>query len=122
MAPGALRRKPRILALLAIATLLAMALWFSGSAVVPQLTAEWNLTGGEQSWMTMSVQIGFVAGALLSASLNVADRIPGSTFFAASALAGAVVNAAVVMAPGPAFAIGGASSRGWHWRASTRPG
>ena len=107
MAPGALRRKPRTLALLAIATLLAMALWFSGSAVVPQLTAEWNLTGGEQSWMTMSVQIGFVAGALLSASLNVADRIPGSTFFAASALAGAVVNAAVVVAPGPAFAIGG---------------
>jgi len=57
--------------------------------------------------MTMSVQIGFVAGALLSASLNAADRIPGSTFFAASVLAGAVVNAAVVVAPGPSFAIGG---------------
>ena len=99
-------RKPRTLALLALATLLAMALWFSGSAVVPQLTAEWKLTGGEQSWMTMSVQIGFVAGALLSASLNVADRIPGSTFFAASALTGAIVNAAVVVAPGPGVAIG----------------
>lgn len=32
-------------------TLLAMALWFSGSAVVPQLPAEWGLSGGEQSWM-----------------------------------------------------------------------
>jgi MFS family permease len=104
--PNELDRKPRTLALLAIATLLAMALWFSGSAVVPQLTAEWKLTGGEQSWMTMSVQIGFVTGALLSASLNVADRVPASRFFAASALAGAIVNAAVVVVPGPAFAIG----------------
>ena len=102
----ALQRKPQTLTLLALATLLAMGLWFSGSAVVPQLTAEWKLTGGEQSWMTMSVQIGFVVGALLSASLNVADRIPSSTFFAASALGGALANAAVVGSPGPLPAIG----------------
>jgi MFS family permease len=102
----ALARKPRTLALLAAATLLAMALWFSGSAVVPQLTAEWNLTGGEQSWMTMSVQVGFVVGALLSASLNVADRLSAATLFAGSALAGALANAAVVVAPGPGVAIG----------------
>lgn len=102
----ALEHKPRTLGLLAIATLLAMALWFSGSAVVPQMTAEWNLGGGEQSWMTMSVQVGFVVGALLSASFNVADRIPAHVFFAASALAGAAVNAAVVVAPGPVSAIG----------------
>ena len=86
---GALRGKPQTLILLALATLLAMGLWFSGSAVVPQLTAEWNLTGGEQSWMTMSVQIGFVVGALVSASLNLADRMPAHTVFAASALLGA---------------------------------
>ncbi len=103
---GTLAHKPLTLGLLAGATLLAMALWFSGSAVVPQLTAEWNLSGGEQSWMTMSVQIGFVVGALLSASLNVADRIPAHTFFAASALFGALVNAAVTVAPGAVSAIG----------------
>jgi MFS family permease len=83
-----------------------MALWFSGSAVVPQLTEEWNLTGGEQSWITMSVQIGFVVGALLSASLNVADRLPAHAFFAGSALFGAIANAVLVVAPGPAVAIG----------------
>jgi len=98
--------KSLTLGLLALATLLAMALWFSGSAVVPQLTAEWNLSGSEQSWMTMSVQVGFVVGALLSASLNVADRIPAHTFFAGSALLGALVNAAVTVAPGPWSAIG----------------
>ena len=102
-----LRGKSRTLGLLALASLLAMALWFSGSAVVPQLTAEWNLSGGQQSWMTMSVQIGFVVGALLSASLNVADRLPAHVFFAVSALAGATVNAAVaIVAPGPWSAIG----------------
>ena len=100
-------RKARTLALLALATLLAMALWFSGSAVVPQLTAEWGLSGGEQSWMTMAVQIGFVAGALLSASLNLADRVPAARLFALSAGAGAILNAAVaVVAVGPMSAIG----------------
>ncbi|HKL87483.1 MAG TPA: MFS transporter [Salinibacter sp.] len=103
---GALRGKPQTLILLALATLLAMGLWFSGSAVVPQLTAEWNLTGGEQSWMTMSVQIGFVVGALVSASLNLADRMPAHTVFAASALLGAFANAAIVVSPGPLPAIG----------------
>ncbi len=67
-------RKWRNLTALALAELLAMALWFSASAVVPQLTIEWKLSGGQASWMTMSVQIGFVCGTLLSAMLNLADR------------------------------------------------
>ena len=101
-----LAKKPRTLALLALATLLAMALWFSGSAVVPQLTAEWGLSGSEQSWMTMSVQIGFVVGAVLSAVLNLADRMPASRLFAAAALVGALMNAAVaVLAQGAVTAI-----------------
>ena len=98
--------KPRTLGVLALATLLALALWFSGSAVVPQLTAEWGLSGSEQSWMTMSVQLGFVAGALLSALLGLADRRPAHHVFAASALVGAVANAAVaVVATGPTTAV-----------------
>ena len=56
--------KWRHLACLAAAELLAMSLWFSASAVVPQLTAEWDLSGSRQAWLTMSVQIGFIVGAL----------------------------------------------------------
>ena len=67
--------KWRTVSLLAVAVLLAKSVWFSASAVVPQLTVEWGLTGAEQSWLTMSVQIGFVAGALVSAVLNLADRL-----------------------------------------------
>lgn len=82
--------KWRTLMLLAAAELLAMAVWFSASAVVPALTIEWNLTGGQQAWLTMSVQIGFVVGALGSAILCLADRIESRILFAATALAAGV--------------------------------
>ena len=61
---GAGAGKWRNLTFLAVAELLAMALWFSASAVVPQLAAEWRLDGAGQAWMTMSVQLGFVASSL----------------------------------------------------------
>jgi len=98
--------KWRVLIWLSVASMLAMALWFSASAVVPQLTAEWGLTGAEQSWLTMSVQLGFVVGALLSAVLNLSDRIPARVLFAWSAFLGALFNAAIVLVGDPAPAIG----------------
>lgn len=91
--------------LLSLAELLAMSLWFSASAVIPQLTDAWDLSGGQQSWLTMSVQIGFVVGALISAALNLADRVAIQQVFALSALAGALFNAGIalfVYQPGPA--------------------
>src|SRR5207248_9456378 len=100
-------RKWRNLALLAGAELLAMALWFSASAVVPQLTVEWQLTDSQKAWLTMSVQIGFVAGALLSAVLNLADRVQPQRLFAISAIVGAAANAAIpLVSDGPAVALG----------------
>jgi MFS family permease len=87
--------KWRIVGLLALAELLAMSVWFSASAVVPQLTSEWGLTGAQQSWLTMSVQVGFVAGALLSAVLNLADRISAQRLVAGSAVVAAAANAAI---------------------------
>jgi len=82
-----------------------MALWFSASAVVPQLTAAWGLGGAARAWLTMSVQAGFVLGALTSAWLNLADRLQAPRLIAASAAMGAAANAAVVLAPGPGVAI-----------------
>ena len=75
-----------------------MALWFSASAVVPQLREEWGLTGAAAAWMTMSVQIGFVAGALASAALNLPDRVPLPGLIAASTALGAACNAAIPLA------------------------
>lgn len=78
--------KWRTLLLLSLAELLGMAVWFSASAVVPALTEAWTLSEGGRAWLTMSVQIGFVVGALGSAVLNLADRLPTRWFFAGSAL------------------------------------
>jgi MFS family permease len=97
--------KWRNLVLLMAAELLAMTLWFSASAVVPQLTAAWSLDGGTRSWLTMSVQAGFVLGALVSAWLNLADRLQPHRLIALSTLIAAAANAAVVLAPGASIAI-----------------
>src|SRR6476646_10716318 len=58
------------LCLLAAVELLAMALWFSASSVVPELKSAWNLSDASAAWLTISVQIGFVVGALASAVFN----------------------------------------------------
>ncbi len=90
-----LSQKRQSLYVLALAELFAMALWFSASAIIPQLTAAWSLTGAEKSWLTMSVQIGFVVGALLSAFLTLADRVSTRVLFVLSALLGAAFNASI---------------------------
>lgn len=90
-------RRLRVLLFLAAAEVLAMSLWFSASAVIPQLALAWDLDGGEQSWLTMSVQLGFVAGALLLAGANVADRLPAHVVFQVSAVLGAAANAAIAV-------------------------
>lgn len=72
--------------MLCLAELLVMAVWFSASAVVPALTASWSLDESGRAWLTMSVQIGFVAGTLTSALLNLADRIPAHRLFTISSL------------------------------------
>jgi MFS family permease len=97
--------KWRNLVLLMAAELLAMGLWFSASAVVPQLTEAWGLSGAGRSWLTMSVQAGFVAGALVSAWLNLADRLQAPRLIAVAAGVGALGNAAVVLAPGLGVAV-----------------
>jgi MFS family permease len=102
------RRKDVQLAFLASATLMALSLWFSASAVMPQLDRAWDLSDTGRSWLTMSVQLGFVVGALASAALNLADRVPARALFASSAALGAIANAAIALwidAPGPAFAL-----------------
>ena len=84
-------------ALIAICQLGAMALWFSASAVVPALVAEFGLSSFAQAMLTSSVQAGFVLGCLASALLGLADRIDPRRFFAAAALVGAAANALLLV-------------------------
>jgi len=87
----------RALFLLAAAELLAMSLWFGASAVAPAVAAEWNLSAPAAGRLTLAVQLGFVAGTLVSAVWNVADVFPARSVFAVSALAAALANAAFAL-------------------------
>ena len=85
--------------------ILAMATWFSASAVVPALTTAWNLDEAGRAWLTMSVQLGFVVGALGSALLDLADRVSARRLFALSALLAAAATALVPIAASLAVAL-----------------
>ncbi len=89
--------KWRTLVLLSVAELLGMAVWFSASAVVPALTDIWSLSDGDKAWLTMSVQIGFVIGSLVSAIFNLADRWPSRRLFASSSLMAGVTTALIAV-------------------------
>jgi MFS family permease len=86
------------LVLLAVIQWLAMTLWFSASAVNAPLKKEWNLSSGAEAWLTISVQLGFVIGALISAVFNLADRIAPPRLMAICSLLGAGLNAAIPLA------------------------
>jgi MFS family permease len=85
--------RARALTLVALAELLGMSLWFTASAVAPRIAAEWHLTDATAAWLTLAVQIGFVAGTLISALANLPDVVSARLLFAACALLAAVTNA-----------------------------
>jgi sugar phosphate permease len=85
--------RTRALILVAIAELFGMSLWFGVSAVAPQIAAEWRLDGATTAWLTIAVQLGFVAGTLLSALLNLPDVIRARHLMAVCMVLGAVANA-----------------------------
>ena len=74
-----------------------MSPWFSASAAVPALKAEWGLTDSGAAWLTLAVQLGFVAGTLGSALANLPDILPTRRLFALSALLAATSNAAFAL-------------------------
>lgn len=95
-----------ILALLSVAELLGMALWFTASAGSRHLAELWTLSAAETAWLTMAVQLGFVVGTAVAALLNFADIFPAKRYFAVSALLAAVTNVGLVVAPSYGAALG----------------
>ena len=96
----------RVLAILAIAELCAMAPWFSASAVAPALAAAWHLGPSGTAGLTISVQLGFVAGALVSSILTLADIWSARRLVAGSAVAAGLATIGVALSPGPAVGFG----------------
>ena len=94
-----------MLGVVSLAQFLGMTLWFSATAVTPLLVREFDIPPGHVAWLTMAVQAGFVAGTLVSALGNLADVLNARTLMFIGSLAGAVANAAVIVAPGSTSVI-----------------
>jgi MFS family permease len=94
-----------MLAIVSVAVLLGMSLWFAATALTPELRARWSLDASQAAWLTTIVQLGFVAGTATIAVLNLADLLPTRALFAACAAAGAAVNLGLLAAPGYAAAL-----------------
>jgi MFS family permease len=82
----------RLLAIVATGELLAMAPWFSASAVAPLIASEWSLDRLGLPAMAIAVQLGFAAGALALAASAAADVLPARALFAGGALVAAAAN------------------------------
>jgi MFS family permease len=95
----------RALALLALTLFLSMSTWFSASAVVPQLRAEWELSSTAAAWLTIAVQVGFMTGALLSSFVNVSDIISPRHVILGGAIGAAIANGLLGSAGGPELGI-----------------
>ena len=89
--------KPASVAIIAVSQVAALSLWFSASAVVPSLVAEFGLSNFMQAAFTGAVQIGFVIGCLASALLGLPDRVEPRRLFATSAATGAGANALLLL-------------------------
>ncbi|MDP3534808.1 MAG: MFS transporter [Halomonas sp.] len=79
-----------------IAQLLGTSLWFSVNGVGLALQDAVGLSERDLGMLTIAVQAGFITGTLLIATTGLADRVRASHLFAASAVLGALINAAFI--------------------------
>ena len=85
-------KRAGILIWVTLAEVFAMSLWFSASAVSSTLAAVMKLSPYQVPWITASVQIGFVVGAMLSAIFGIQDRINPRLMFTVSAVLASIFN------------------------------
>ncbi len=93
------------LGLLAVVQVLGMSPWFAGTALAPALTEAWGLSAGQVGWLSSAVQLGFVAGTLTAAVLNLADVLPSRWYVAGAAVLAALANAMLGVAEGYSVAV-----------------
>jgi MFS family permease len=98
--------KFRSLALLTLAQVAALSLWFVSAAVLADVLREVELSPFRQAALSSGVQAGFVLGALGSAVLGLADRFDPRRVLATAAVSAGFVNAILLIVdPGSIIAI-----------------
>jgi len=88
--------KWRSVTLLALAQVCVLSLWFSATALIPALKAEFDFSGFQASLFSSAVAVGFVVGTLISALLSLADRYPPQRIFTVCTLIAILANSAIL--------------------------
>lgn len=93
---ASVRRPAYILPLIVCSQFAGTSLWFAGNAVLPDLVEDWEdditISEGARGYLTSVVQLGFIAGTLASALLNLPDRFRPTQLFLWMAVLGALLN------------------------------
>jgi len=102
------RQRWRVLALISLATLFSLSVWYSTNAIASALETDKGFTDADIAWLTVAVQLGFVVGTLTIAFTNLADLVNTRTVFAISAVLAAAANLTLIAIPdnlASAFAV-----------------
>src|SRR5688572_4272297 len=91
--------KVRSIAILLVAEVTGMGLWFTSAAVLPDMAHEAAIEASRLAVLSTAVQAGFVAGALTVAFLGIADRFDPRRVMAGWAILAALVNATLLIVP-----------------------
>lgn len=93
-------RRPWILPAIIFSQFTGTSLWFAGNAVIGDLQLAMGLDAGMVGWITSSVQLGFISGALCFAWFSLADRYSPRLIFLFCSLFGAAANLSIFLAEG----------------------
>lgn len=97
--------KAKALALIALAQILALSVWFAGAAALPALLNAAELASWHQAALTSAVQIGFVVGALTSALYGLPDRFDPRRVFTLGSVMAALANLIALVLPPDSLAL-----------------
>lgn len=87
----------RTLGLIAGSDVLAMATWFSASAVILPLASAFGIAAEDRGWITGAVQFGFVTGAVTCAVIALADWVEPRRLIRSGMLVAVLANAAILI-------------------------
>jgi MFS family permease len=92
-----LKNKTHILPVIIFSQFACTSLWFAGNAIVGDLAEYHSLKPGLTGLMLSSVQLGFISGTLVFATLMLVDRFSPSKLFLGCAILAASCNALLLL-------------------------
>ncbi len=91
--------KRRSIRIIVVSQVAVLSLWFVSSAILTEMRAEAEIGDFAAAALSSAVQAGFVAGALVSAVLGLADRFDPRRVLMIAAVGAAAANAGLLVTP-----------------------